>query len=370
MISGQDANLSQDIVEHSETSTNSQLLSHDVKKLIWLTTTKDQIINTQHVLKHYVETAEPFTNSAVIKKKGQLVKDFMQLCHLHKWIEPAESIWEDKGFLNLAGFIDNEAKCMGTNMPTVALCYLDTLYNNKMYQKVIDEVQQLEAEDIAQFPVFIHILGMMACMRLNTKASLDAATAFYNGKHGEQIMKVSRVVQPYALLLCQQGNPGLAFEVMSLLQTRHFNYLRTGILVYLLSALDRAEESCALLESALRFGEREDKAKSVARGQDVPKVIFSIESVKALTNLVESRKDVKLNARLAGVFSRLDKVASITDRNMVDLVAAEIDATSREKSRLSKEAKYLEKIYLTKGSTNESEMLADDEYSLKDKQHR
>ena len=35
-----------------------------------------------------------------------------------------------------------------------------------------------------------------------------------------------------------------------------------------------------------------------------------------------------MNARLAGVFSKLDKIASITEQSIIQIVTAEIDANS------------------------------------------
>lgn len=318
-----------------------ELLSDDVRKLILMTKSKEQMITTQHVLKHFVATSEPYDNAAILAIKGQLFKDYMHLCRIHKWIEPAQGVWNDEEFIDRVGFIDVITKRMATKMPTITLCYLDILYEKKMYQDVVDEVQRLETS--TQVPEFAYVLGMMACLRINTNSSLSAATCFYNGKSGGHIMKISRVVHPYALLLCHQDNPRLALETVSLLSSRHFPALRAGIKVYFLSKLNRPEEACALLESVLRNSAREDTALASSRGQGVPKLIFSIESVKALTEVVESRKDVSLNARLAGIFSRLDKVASITEKNMVELVTADIDADRSIKNKRLKEAQWWEK---------------------------
>ena len=79
-----------------------------------------------------------------------------------------------------------------------------------------------------------------------------------------------------------------------------------------------------------------------ARGQNFPKHIFSLESVKALTKAIENRNDLKLNARLAGVFSKLDKIASITEQSIIQIVTAEIDANSPLKYRRRRQESRLE----------------------------
>ena len=102
---------------------------------------------------------------------------------------------------------------------------------------------------ILQVPSFIYVLGMMSCLKLNTEKSLENATKFYNGKHSGELMRISRVVHPYALLLCRKGNPALAFEIVSLLPKQ--TILRTGLMVYLLAVLNRPTEACVLLEGVL-----------------------------------------------------------------------------------------------------------------------
>ena len=173
-----------------------------------------QMTETARILQNFVQTAKPYTECALLKTKGLLFKDLMTLCRIKGWLEPAKEIWKDDLFMLRVGYIDEETGALATNMPTVALCYLDILYEKKMYEEVIEEVKQLETL-ILQVPSFIYVLGMMSCLKLNTEKSLENATKFYNGKHREELMRISRVVHPYALLLCRKGNPALAFEIVS-----------------------------------------------------------------------------------------------------------------------------------------------------------
>ena len=316
------------------------ILSDDVSKMILLSKTKDQLRNAKFVVKHYVESVEPYDDAAILKKKGILFRDFMQVCRLYKVLEPARDIWNDKVFINRVGFIDASGKTLALNMPTVTLAYLDLLYEKKLYQDVINEVQKLQSW--VTVPPYAYAVGMMACLKLNTPSSLEAAQGFYNGPAGGQLMQISRVVHPYVLLLDLHNKKSQALETMSLLSTRNFRPLRAGIMVYLLSNLDRPYEACTLLESSLRNSEREDRALAMARGQNFPKHIFSLESVKALTKAIESRNDLKLNARLAGVFSKLDKIASITEQSMIQIVTADIDANSQLKYKRRGQERRLE----------------------------
>ena len=327
-------------ISKCEESIVTNLLSDDVSKMIWLSKTKNQIVEAKLVLKNYVESTEPYNDAAILRKKSALLKAFMQVCRLFKWLEPAKDVWNDKFFMDRVGFIDMQGKTLSLNIPTAALCYLDLLYEKKQYQDVINEVQKIETA--VTVPPYLYAVGMMACLKLNTISSLDAAKAFYNGPSGGHIMHISRVVHPYVLLLSKHDKMSQALETMSLMSSRNFRPLRAGIMVYLLANLDRPFEACALLENSLRNSQREDKALAMARGQTIPKHIFSLESVKALTKSVESRNDLKLNARLAGIFSKLDKIASITDQSMMQLVTAEIDANSSIKSKRRWQARKIE----------------------------
>lgn len=344
----------------------SGLLSNDVRKIIYTTKTKEDVAVTANILQHFVETTKPYTDFALLKTKGVLLKDFMILCRTKRWLEPASSIWKNKLFMSRVGYVDEDTGALASNMPTVTLCYLDILYEKKKYEEVIEEVKKLETL-ILQVPSFVYVLGMMSCLKLNTKDSLESAMTFYNGKHRDQLTKISRFVHPYALLLCRQGNPALAFEIVSLLPKR--TVLRSGLMVYLLTRLNRPTEACVLLEGVLTEIQREDKPLSVSRGQGMPKLIFSLECVQALTKVVEKRQDVALNARLAGVFTRLDSVASITDRNMVELISAEIDAPKWMKYKRGKNKRRTE----TKGALiledGANEDLVGDEVEISDEPH-
>ena len=348
---------------YNQTPENERLLlSNDITNLILTTRTKDHMKVTQHAMKHFVKTKEPFRDSAVLLKKRQLLKDFMLTCRLHKWKDTANSTWNDDHFMELAGFTDQGSNQLAMNMPTVTLCYLDILYEKKLYQAVIDEI--LKLEKVVQLPVFVYVLGMMACLKMNTEESLNVATAFYNGSSNKQIMKISRVVHPYSLLMHKQGNTSLALETVSLLPTKHFPYLRAGIMVHFLSHLNRPDEACSLLEVMLRNYDRADKPLAMARGQGIPKLIFSMETVKSLTDVIRTHKDAALNARLGGVFSRLDKIASITDQSIDNLVTAEIDISSFEKAR---KLKYLKKW---ERQIDDADADIEDIDQLEDSQHR
>ena len=337
----------------NRSSSDSNLLSQDVSRLIWLTDTKEKMKITQFIVKHYVESTEPYHDAAILKKKSTLFRDFMQICRLNKWLEPAKEIWNDRIFMDRVGYIDTQGNKLAFNMPTITLTYLDLLYKKKLYQEVIEEVQKIEKS--VTVPPFVYVIAMMACLKLNTPASLEAASAFYNGPSGGHIMKISRVVNPYALLLFLQNKKSQALETVSLLPTRHLLVLRAGIMVHFLAHLNKPIEACNLLENSLRNSEREDKAMAMARGQNLPKHIFSIESVKALTKTVENQQDVSLNARLAGIFSRLDKIASITDKSLLHLVTAEIDVDSRLRNKRRRQERAL-----AEKQSEEDEDISDD----------
>ena len=82
-------------------------------------------------------------------------------------------------------------------------------------------------------------------------------------------------------------------------------------------------------------------------------------------------QDVALNARLAGIFTRLDKIATITDKNMVDLITSDIDATRIMKHRRQKNKRRIENKGRVPLLSEDESMHDDDEYSNQDdKDHR
>jgi hypothetical protein len=173
----------------------------------------------------------------------------------------------------------------------------------------------------------------MSCLRLNSKESYEKSHTIFHKICDEKSQKASRIAHPYALLASLQGHETEAFEVVS--QVARKSVIRTGLLITLLTNMGRFSDAIGQLEAVLNEMEIQDSAiKSTG------KIIFSIETIEKLTQDVEKSEDKILQVRLASIFNRLDKVASISEKNLMDTVASPIDVTRGMKYKREKN-KYL-----------------------------
>ncbi len=183
-------------------------------------------------------------------------------------------------------------------------------------------------------------ISMMSCLRLNTPDSYAKAKDLYENQCNNYARSVGPVAHSYAWLCYMNKDFAKAFEVIASMPKK--SILRTTLLVTLFVKMDRVNDALLLLEAVIKEAEREDSPLStvMAAGQ---KVSFSVETVNMLTSAVEARKDKSLMVRLASLFSKLDRVASISEKNLYETITSPIDSTKkmrhqRKKYRLRMEA--------------------------------
>ena len=170
---------------------------------------------------------------------------------------------------------------------------------------------------------------MMACLRLNTPESYKKATEIYNGLD-DKFQIYARIAHPYALLAHLQGDTVEAYEAVARVRSR--TVIKTGLLVTFLTKLNRFNDAFRALELVIKEAQTSDSPLG-RRGQ---KVIFSLETVRALTEAVEAVEDKALHVKLARIYKNLDSVAAISEQSLVDIVAGPIDVTSGMKYKRQK----------------------------------
>ena len=86
----------------------------------------------------------------------------------------------------------------------------------------------------------------------------------------------------------------------------------------------------------MKFESRKDAPLGKARAE---KITFSMETVKCLTEAVENSGDPNLQLRLSKLYKKMDTVAAISNKTLLDVVTETIDITKdmkyhRQKNRL------------------------------------
>ena len=237
-------------------------------------------------------------------------------------------IFQDEAFLAKIGFIEEDTGHLGANIPAILNIYLDHIYELGNYQEVISQVDALRLQTpILPWPLIT--LAMMSCLRLNTKESFEKASEIYNSLDDtDQI--IARIAHPYALLSHLQGQTIEAHNIISSLPSK--SVIKTGLLVTFLTKLNRFNDALRTLESVLKEAQNQDSPLA-KRGE---KIIFSLETVHDLTKAVEARNDKSLHVKLAKIYKNLDRVAAISELNLIDIVAGPIDVTKNMKYRREK----------------------------------
>ena len=95
--------------------------------------------------------------------------------------------------------------------------------------------------------------------------------------------------------------------------------------------MNRINDALHVLQVVINEAQNTDSPLA-RRGE---KIIFSLETVKELTEAVEA-KEKALQVKLARVYKRLDSVAAISHLDLIEIVAGPIDVTKNMKYRREK----------------------------------
>merc|ERR1719376_1900553 len=273
---------------HEEVAADSVILSKDVRNVILTSRTEPEITESGVLVKKYVEKCQPWNHPALLKKKSWVLRDYFCLCHANRFPDAATDLWSDQEFMDKVGFLQQDGGGgLAANMPSVALTYFDLLYKAERYDQMFAEMEKLEAKladssSESAVPFYVHLLYMMACLRMNTAESFAKATELYNRK--PELMSNGKVANAYGLLILRHGaDPALAYEVVTV--SRKNSVLRTSLMVFILARLNRPEEACRLLESTLSVLEDSDSPilKGSSEKEQQLKLVFSVDCVGSLT---------------------------------------------------------------------------------------
>ena len=80
--------------------------------------------------------------------------------------------------------------------------------------------------------------------------------------------------------------------------------------------MDRLSDAIKVLENVVIQAHDEDKPL----GQSGEKIIFSHQTITALTKRVEKSGDKILQIKLATVFRKMDTVAALSDKSLCDII--------------------------------------------------
>ncbi|CAG9812947.1 unnamed protein product [Phaedon cochleariae] len=182
---------------------------------------------------------------------------------------------------------------------------LDLLYENHMYKEVLECVDIIKSRQIdgMKYPKNIIVLAMAACYKLNTKESLDCALKMW-----QEIKEVGHFPMRRATTFCaglalNQGNPGVALEVLTSARNQHYTTVR-NLKVACLAEVGRVENAIPLLKSVMS-----EDAPSNVRHTFNKEVIDRVRN--AVTKLDNPEVAVEFN-RIEQMFLKLGHISDTT----------------------------------------------------------
>lgn len=318
----------------TETSPESFILTEDLLNLIMTSKSKESLRKTSNFMKDYVYSQESIS-PLIQKKLVKLFRSFMQICHVEKDLTSIEHLLKDEEFLKRLGFLKKKTGVYNSDVLVILNIYLDHLYEEKRYDDVLASFDEINAKIAkpAHLPWTTITLAMMSCLQLNTTESFVKASEIFNNICDENFQKSARIAHPYALLAHNQGQTVEAYEIVS--NVRGQSVMRSGMMVFLLTKLNRLSDAIKVLEAAVKNAAYHDSPL----GKKGEKITFSLETVNCLTKAVEESKDKNLQVKLSKAFRKLDAVAAISNKSLLGVVTETIDITKnmkfhREKNKL------------------------------------
>jgi len=326
------------------------ILTEDLLNLIMTSNSKKSLQETVNFFRDYVLSQdEGWKQQKLIK----LFRSLLQVCHVEKDMTAIETLLKDEGFLKKLGILQKKG-FYPANVIVILNIYLDHLYEAKRYEDVLTKFDEIKSKS-SELPWPTITLAMMSCLKLNTQESYIKATEIF-ADCSEYLQKLPRISHPYALLAYNNGQIVEAYEIVSNGARR--STVKIGIKVFFLTKLNKISAAIRVLENTLKFESRKDAPLGKARAE---KITFSMETVKCLTEAVENSGDPNLQLRLSKLYKKMDTVAAISNKTLLDVVTETIDITKDMKYHRQKN-----RLMLTQKATSTTDIQLEDLQDMED----
>lgn len=229
----------------------------------------------------------------------------MRLLHHLNDTETALKLFKDT---SLKGFFDQ--------LVTYQLI-LDLLFNNKMYQEVLDTYDVTRARQVqgGRFAKHAVVLALAACYKLNTPASFEYANTLWKDATGSGHIPMRRASTFFATLALNQGQPQIALEVIGNVRQQNYVTIKT-IKALAFAELKRFDDVLFILKAVL------ETDNPMANKQTFPST-----AIELLKQQLEGNTNKDLQADFQKVVGFLTKHGHLSDSYLDDILCAEIQMT-------------------------------------------
>ncbi|XP_050505782.1 pentatricopeptide repeat-containing protein 2, mitochondrial-like [Diabrotica virgifera virgifera] len=129
---------------------------------------------------------------------------------------------------------------------------LDLLYENQMYQEILDCADFIKDKQMEgmKYPRNVVVLAMAACYKLNSKESLEYALKLWQDLKDIGHFPMRRACTFCAGIAYNQGNPGIALEILTSAKNQNYTTVR-NLKVACLASVGRVENAIPIMKSVL-----------------------------------------------------------------------------------------------------------------------
>ncbi|KAG5897775.1 hypothetical protein JTB14_019993 [Gonioctena quinquepunctata] len=214
--------------------TNHMVFTEDLKNMVHLGDEKDLDLVVKMIKKFNQQNKELRFGSFVF---GPVV---MRLFHCYNKPDLALDCFKSS---DLTGFFDQLISYQ---------ILMDLLYENQQYQGILECVELIKGRQIegSKYPRNIVVLAMAACYKMNTKESLDYALRLWQDLKEIGHFPMRRATTFCAGLALNQGNPGVALEILTSAKNQNYTTVR-NLKVACLTEVGRVENAIPILKSVL-----------------------------------------------------------------------------------------------------------------------
>lgn len=220
---------------------------------------------------------------------------------------------------------------------------LDLLYENQKYENMLEVFELIKNKQIdgIKFAKNVIVLTYAALYKLNTKESLENALKLWSELQEIGHLPMRRATTFCAALAINQGQPGIALEILSTIKNANYTTVR-NLKARAMSDLRRIDEVIPILKSILY----EDSASMG------PTQTFNKDVVEHIKHVIEKEGNEEMKLDFNRIEKHFVQQNHISDMTLDEQLCSEI--VTPPKMNKSHNENYVQRQYINRNYQNNS----------------
>ncbi|XP_018562396.1 pentatricopeptide repeat-containing protein 2, mitochondrial [Anoplophora glabripennis] len=288
----------QKMIEYSQDESKSMIFTEDLKNMVHLSQNEEDVELVVKMIKKFNQQNKQLRFGNYVF--GPVV---MRLFYIFSKADLAYECFKSS---EMTGFFDQFISYQ---------ILLDLLYENKKYDEVLEAVNLIKNRQIegSQYPRNIIVLALAACYKINSKESLDYALKLWQELKNVGHFPMRRATTFCAGLALNQGQPGIALEILTSARNQNYTTVR-NLKVVALAELGRVEDTLPILKSLLN--------------EDIPDNntvhTFNSDVLERVRNVIAKLENPELALEFNRIKQLLKKQGHISDMSLDEQLCLEI----------------------------------------------